>query len=165
LLAAQFTDRVQQAAAARAVAVRDVDQDFITRQVRWQGAVVAIGTRLPPPPRFARPCICRVLRGLVGGKALLQVLQSQLQLLAAQLLGTTTELMAQQTLDQQAQLVDFGITLAHRALQLCLLLFSRGDHLAQHTLQGLRVIRQGGKIDRHTTSMTNALASPPMNPA
>ena len=61
LLAAQFADRVHRAAAAGAVAVFDVDQHLIARQMRRQGAVVAVGACLAPlalvrsPPRPARP--------------------------------------------------------------------------------------------------------------
>lgn len=50
------------------------------------------------------------------------------------MLGAAAELLAQQALDQQLQLVDFGIALLHRVLQGRLLLLGCRDHLAQHLL-------------------------------
>ena len=92
---------------------------------------------------------------------MLQVLQCQLQLIRAQLFRATAELLAQQTLDQQVQLVDFGIAL----LQGGLLLFSRSDDLTQHLLQRCRIVRQGGEVNLHDRIMTNAVESAPMTPA
>jgi hypothetical protein len=91
---------------------------------------------------------------------LFQVLQCQLQLIRAQLFRAAAELLAQQTLDQQVQLVDFGIAL----LQSGLLLFSRGDRLAQHLLQRGGIVRQGGEVDLHDSIMINAVESAPMTP-
>ena len=165
LFRAQLADRVQRAAAAWAIAALDLDQHFIPRQVGWQGTVVAFRTSLASRPLLGGPGVDRTWPGLVGSKALLQIFQSQLQLLAAQLFGATAELVAQQTLDQQAQLVDLCITLTHRALQYRLLLLRRSDRLTQHLLQGLRVVRQGGEVDWHVGIMINAAESAPMTPA
>jgi len=105
--------------------------------------------------------LCGVLRGLVRGNGLFEILQCQLQLVGTQLFRATAELLAQQTLDQQVQLVDFGIAL----LQGGLLLFGRGDHLAQHLLQRGGIVRQGGEVDLHASIMINAAESAPMTPA
>ena len=141
LLAAQFADRVQHAAAAGAVAVLDVDQHLIARQMRGQRTVVAIGTGLPPLPLFV-PGRVRILRGLVGRKGLLQILDPELQLIGDQVFGAAAELVAQQTLYQQLQLVDFGIALLHGALQDRVLQLGLGDHLAQQVPQRGGVVRQ-----------------------
>jgi hypothetical protein len=165
LLAAQFADRVQQATAARAVADRDVDQYFITRPVRWQGAVVTLCLRLPPcPPLASLRCLCLPGR-LTGGDILLEVLKAKLQLIGSPLLRVPAELLAQQTLDQQRQLLDLGVALADRALQHHLLLGRRRHHLAQHPLQRGWVVRQGGEIDRHGIMMIDRFEPPLMNPA
>lgn len=66
---------------------------------------------------------------------------------------------------QQVQLVDFGIALLHRVLQSGVLLFGRGDHLAQHLLQRCGIVRQGGEVDLHASIMINAVESAPMTPA
>ena len=68
LLTAQFADRVHRAAAARAVAVFDVDQHLIARQMRRKGAVVTVGACLVPLALFV---LCSVFRG--GG--LFQILE------------------------------------------------------------------------------------------
>jgi hypothetical protein len=139
------------------VAVLDVDQHLIARQMRRKGSVVAVGMSFAP---LALVVFCRVLRGLIRGDGLLQVLQCQLQLVRAQLFRATAELLAQQTLYQQVQLVDFGIAL----LQGGVLLFGRGDHLAQHLLQRCRIVRQGGEVDLHASIVINAAESVPMTP-
>jgi hypothetical protein len=60
--------------------------------------------------------------------------------------------MAQQTLDQQPQLLVLGLQLRH--------------HLPQHLPQDIRIVRQGREIDLHNAMpMTHAAASQPMNPA
>ena len=155
LLAAQLADRVHHAAAAWAIVVFNVDQHLIARQMRRKGAVVAVGACLAPLTLVVRRC---VLRSLVRGNGLLQILQCQLQLLGTQLLRAAAELLAQQTLDQQLQLVDLGIAL----LQSRVLLFSRGNHLAQHLLQRGRIVRQSGEIDLHASILINAAALVPM---
>jgi hypothetical protein len=71
--------------------------------------------------------------------------------------------MAQQTLDQQLQLVDLGIALLHRILQDGVLLLGRGEHRAQQMLQRCRVVRQGGEVDVHGRSIAGAAASAEMN--
>jgi hypothetical protein len=111
LLAAQFADRMHCTAAAGAVAMFDVDQHFIARQVRRKRPVVAIGPCLAPLALFV---LCGVLRGLVRGGGLL--------------------------------------------------LFGRGDHLAQHLLQRCGIVRQGGEVDLHDSIMINAVESAPMTP-
>ena len=158
LLTAQFADRVHCAAAAGAVAMFDIDQHLIARQMRRKGAVVAVGACLAPLALSVRR---RILRGFVRGDGLLQVLQCQLQLIRTQLFRAAAKLLAQQTLDQQVQLVDFGIAL----LQSRLLLFGCGDHIAQHLLQRGRIVRQGGEVDLHDSIMINAVESAPMTPA
>jgi hypothetical protein len=84
---------------------------------------------------------------------------------ALQLFRATAELLTQQTLDQQVQLVDFGIALLHRNLQGCLLLLGRSDHLTQHLLQRCGIVRQGGEVDLHASIVINAVESAPMTPA
>jgi hypothetical protein len=158
LLTAQFADRMHRTAAAGAIAMFDVDQHLIARQMRREGAVVAIGACRAPLALFVLRC---VLRGLVRGGGLFQVLQCQLQLVRTQLFRATAEALAQQTLDQQLQLVDFGIAL----LQGGLLLFSRDNHIAQHLLQRGRIVRQGGEVDLHDSIMINTAESAPMTPA
>ena len=132
----------------------DIDQHLIARQMRRKGAVVTVRACLAPLALFV---LCSVFRG--GG--LFQILECQLQLVRAQLFRATAELLAQQTLDQQVQLVDFGIAL----LQSGLLLFSRGDHRAQHLLQRGGIVRQGSEVDLHASIMINAAESAPMTPA
>jgi hypothetical protein len=80
----------------------------------------------------------RVLPGLVGGDGLLEVLEPKLELIRAQLLGATAELVPQQTLDQQSQLVVFSVQLAMLEQQ-----------RPQHLLQRGGVVRQGIGIDLH----------------
>jgi len=127
--------------------------------------VVAVSLRLPPCPRLASlGCLC-LLGRLTGGNILLEVLKAKLQLIGAQLLRPPAELLAQQTLDQQLQLLDLGITFADRILQGCLLLRCRGHYLAQHLLQWGGVIRQGAEVDRHAIIVLGASASTPMIPA
>src|SRR3954470_7831401 len=52
LLAAHFVDHMQRPAAAGAVALFDVDQHLVTRQMCREGTVVAVGTSLRPRPRL-----------------------------------------------------------------------------------------------------------------
>ena len=60
--------------------------------------------------------------------------------------------MPQQTLDQLPQLLVLGLQLRH--------------HLAQHSLQGIRIVRQCREIDLHNAMMmTHDVASLPMTPA
>ena len=56
----------------------------------WQGTVVAPGCRATA----ALLCLSRVLPGLVFGDALLEILQPELQLVRAELLRSTAELLA-----------------------------------------------------------------------
>ncbi len=79
------------------------------------------------------------------------------------MLGAAAELVAQQTLDQQLQLVDFGIALLHGVLQDGVLLLGRGGHFAQQMLHRCRVVRQGGEVDVHTRKTAGATASAEMN--
>ena len=75
-----------------------------------------------------------VLRRLVLGDGLLEILQAELQLVGAELLRSAPELVAQQALDQQSQLVILGVQFA--------LLVGRGaDHLPQHLLQEGGIVR------------------------
>ncbi len=78
LLAAQFANGVQQTATAWAVTALDIDQHFVTWQMCRQGAVVAVGRRGTPRRWLVPGWICRILCGLVGGQALLQILKAQL---------------------------------------------------------------------------------------
>lgn len=78
LLAAQFVDHMQRTAAAGAVAVFDVDQHLVTRQVCRQCAVVAVGLGVGPPLRLVPARIRRVLPGLLGGDTLFQILDPEL---------------------------------------------------------------------------------------
>ena len=48
LLGAQFADRVQRAAATRAVVVLDVDHHLVARQMSRQGTMIAVGPRCAP---------------------------------------------------------------------------------------------------------------------
>jgi hypothetical protein len=79
------------------------------------------------------------------------------------LLGAAAELVAQQTLDQQLQLVDLGIALLHRFLQHAVLLFGGGNHLAQQVLQRCGIVGQCGEVDLHANSIADAVASVEMN--
>src|SRR3954464_3955962 len=63
---------------------------------------------LAPRSRLVRGRGRRVLLGLVFRDGLLQILDPEQQLIGVQLFGAAAELMAQQALDQQLQLVDFG---------------------------------------------------------
>ena len=110
-----FADHVQRAAAARAVAALDVDQHLIARQMRRQRAMIAVGPASRRGSRAVSAAIRRILRGLVRGDGLLQILQPELQLIGAQLLGAAAELVAQQALDQQPQLVVLGVQFARAA--------------------------------------------------
>ena len=47
LLGAQLADGMQRAAAARAGIVSDIDDNFIARQMRWQGAVITLRPSCP----------------------------------------------------------------------------------------------------------------------
>jgi hypothetical protein len=71
LFGADLADRGQRPAAARAIAVLDVDHHLVARQVRRQGAVIAsrrLGARLARQAgRRCRLFLC----GLVGGDGLL----------------------------------------------------------------------------------------------
>ncbi len=105
LLAAQLTDRPQLAAAARAIATADVDHHLVARQMRRQGAMVAAAgaaRRAWQAGRRGRRILGRLLARLLGRDALLDLLETELQLVGAQLFGAAAELVAQQTLDQQA---------------------------------------------------------------
>jgi hypothetical protein len=55
--------------------------------------------------------------------------------------------------------------LLHRVLQGRVLLFGRGDYLAQHLLQYGGIVRQGGEVDLHASIMLDAAESVPMTPA
>jgi hypothetical protein len=88
--------------------------------------------------------------GFVLGDGLLHVLESELQLVSAELLGAATELVAHQTLNQQPELV---ILRCNRALLV--------QHRPQHLLQLGGVVGQGVGIDLHKTMMNDAAASRP----
>jgi hypothetical protein len=78
------------------------------------------------------------LPGLVGGDRLLEVLETELQLIRAQLLRPASELVAHKPLHQQAKLVVLGVQFA--VLQ---------QQRAHDLLQSCGVVRQGVGIDRH----------------
>jgi len=145
---------MQRAAAARAVAALDVDHHLIAGQMCGQGPVIAIGPSFTTTLRVFRR-VRRVLRGLVLGDSLLEVLKPELELLHSELFATATELMARQALDQQSQLVVLGV-------QFRVLLCRRGDDLAQHLLQEADVVGQAVEVDLHATMMNNAFASVPV---
>ena len=98
----------------------------------------------------------RVLRRLTLGNGLLQVLKPELQLVGVELLGAAAEPMAQQALDQQAQLLVLSLALLHGALQSRLLLMARGHHVPKHPLQDRRVVRQKVEVDLHRNTMADA---------
>jgi hypothetical protein len=154
LLGAQFIDHVQRTAAARAVAVLDVDHHLVAGQMRRQGAVIAIGSSFAPLPLRVLSRGRRVLCRLVLGDGLLEVLQPELELVRIELFGAAAELMAHQTLDQQPEFVVLG-------MQFRMMLCRCGDDLAQHLLQDGGVVRQGVEIDLHAMIMNNAPASLP----
>jgi hypothetical protein len=79
-----------------------------------------------------------------------EILQGELQLLVGQLLGAAAELVATETLDQQAQPVIFGVQLV--------LPLEQGQ---QHLLQQRWVVRQGVGIDLHAAMMNKAAAPGP----
>src|ERR1700726_2038267 len=88
LLGAELADGMQRAAAAAgARVVPAVDDDLIARQVRWQGAVVALQPCGPALlPLFLGLC-GRLLGCLALGDALLQIIEAKLKLVGAQLFG------------------------------------------------------------------------------
>jgi hypothetical protein len=138
--------------------VLDVDHHLVTGQMRRQGAVIAIGSSFAPLPLRVLPRGRCVLGRLVFGDGLLKVFQPELELVRVELFGAAAELVAQQTLDQQSQLVVLG-------MQFRMLLRRCGDDLAQHLPQDGGVVRQGVKIDLHAMIMNNAPASlPAFNP-
>jgi len=70
------------AAATGAVALLDIDQHLVARQMLWQGAVVSPGRcRAAAVLRRLR----RILPGLVLGDGLLEILKPELQLVRAEL--------------------------------------------------------------------------------
>jgi len=87
---------------------------------------------------------------LVLADTLLEVFEPELQLVRAQLLRPTAELMTAQLLDQQPQLVVLGV-------QLALLV----QHRPQHLLQRGGVVWQGFWVDLHGQMMDGAAASQP----
>jgi hypothetical protein len=87
---------------------------------------------------------------LVLADTLLEVFEPELQLVRAQLLRPTAELMTAQLLDQQPQLVVLGA-------QLALLV----QHRPQHLLQRGGVVWQGFWVDLHGQMMAGAAASQP----
>jgi hypothetical protein len=99
-------------------------------------------------------CAWRFLSSLVLRDRLLEVFQSELQLIRADLFGPAAEPMAQQALDQQPQLIILGV-------QFRVLPCRRADHLAQHLLQQRGIVGQHLEIDLHAAIMDNALASVP----
>ena len=117
LLGAVFTDHVQHAPAARTLLALGIDDDLEAWQVCRQRAAIAVG-RLGAPSSLR--CLRRVTGGFVFRSALLLILQAKPQLIEVELLGTRAKPMAQQTLDQQQQLLVLGLQLRH--------------HLPQHTL-------------------------------
>jgi len=76
----------------------DIDQQLIARQMPRKGAVVTVRACLAPLALFV---LRGVLRGLVRGGGLFQILQCQLQLVRAQLFRATAELLAQQKRTEQ----------------------------------------------------------------
>ena len=93
------------------------------------------GCGAPPSLRW----LCRVSGGFVFRSALLLILQDKPQLIEVELLGTRAKPMAQQTLDQQQQLLVLGLQLRH--------------HLPQHALQDIRIVRQCREVDLHIAMM------------
>jgi hypothetical protein len=75
----------------------DIDHRFAVRQVSGQRTMIAIGRRVAPPTPFARGSIGRILPGPVLGDRPFQIFQPELQLIAAQPLGTAADPMAEQT--------------------------------------------------------------------
>lgn len=66
-------------------------------------------------------------------------LPAQLQLIVRQLLGTATEAMAEQALDQHPELIVLSV-------QFTVLLRRRGHDIPQHLLQEFRIVRQSLEI-------------------
>jgi hypothetical protein len=140
---------VQHATAARALFVVDVDDDLIAWQVCRQRTAIAVGN-LGTPPSLRR--FRRIFGGVAFGSTLLRILQDKLQLIEVELLRTWPVTVAQQTLDQQPQLLILGLQFRH--------------HLLQHPLQDSRIVRQGREVDLHNAMMmTHVVASLPMTPA
>jgi hypothetical protein len=130
--------------------------------MRGQGTVVAAGIVLSLRALLGIGGRTRVPRGLTRGNVLLEVLKTQLQLAGAQLLRSPPKLLAQQTLDEQTQFLDLGVTFVDRALQVRLLCRGGGHHLAQHLLQRCGVVRQGIEIDWHDIIMIDPFEPQPM---
>jgi len=106
-LARVLTDRMQAAATAGAGLVFNVDQHLDPRQVHRQSTQVA--SLNPGRPRGAVPRSHLLLRRLSRGHGLLEVLQTQLQLVRVALLRAAPELPALQLPDQEPQLLDLGL--------------------------------------------------------
>ena len=108
---------VKRAATARAGLVLDIDRDIDPGQIDRQGASIA--------PRFGGPGLARRLfrgrGGLAGGlgraDGLLQVFESQLQLVGVELFGTGAIKGAPQLLNQIVQLLDLGRRLGMLCLE------------------------------------------------
>ena len=140
-----LADWHERPAAARAIAVLDVDHHLVARQVRRQGAVVA-GRRL----RAGLACGASdcVLPSLVGRDGLLEVLEPELELVRAQLLRPASKLVAHEPLHQQPQLLILGVQFAMLEQQ-----------RAHDLLQRSGVVRQGLGIDRHGMTLNDRSAS------
>ena len=139
---------MQRTTAARALLVVDVDDHLIAWQVCRQRTAIAVDN-LCAAPSLRR--LCRIFGGLAFGGGLLRVLKDKLQLIEVELLRTWTITVAQQTLDQQPQLLVLRLQFRH--------------HLLQHPLQDSRIVRQGGEVDLHNAMMTHVVAPQPMTPA
>lgn len=120
--------------------------------------MIAMGSRAAPPTPLIRSIFGRVLPGLVLSNRLFQIFQPELQLIVGQLLGTATEAMAEQALDQHPELIVLSV-------QFAVLLRRRGHDIPQHLLQEFRIVRQSLEIDLHSRMMIDAAASAPAFPA
>ena len=78
----------------------------------------------------------------------------ELQLIVGQLLGTTTEAMAEQSLDQHSEFIVLSV-------QFAMLLRRRSHHIPQHLLQQFGILRQLFEIDLHSRMMIDHAASAP----
>jgi hypothetical protein len=123
-LGAIVADHVQGAATAGALLALDVDDDLVARQVCGQRTAIAVGY-FYAPPSLRR--LCLVFGGVALCGTLLLILENELQLIQVELFRTRTIAVAQQTLDQQPQLLVLGLQFRH--------------NLLQHALQDRRILR------------------------
>ena len=164
------------AAAAPALFVLDIDDDLDPRQMRWQGAAVALH-RFALARRRSVGCRFALDDALSHAQRLRGLFQCQLELIRVELLRTRAVAVAHQLFDDQLQLLDFGIgriALGPKAVALgaqgvALTLQPRHgagpflqhcDHGGQPRLQQDRILCRLASLGQHAV-IISAIARPP----